>query len=127
MSDDGGGDEGNVEVNIGDGCDVESGVDGDRDFDFTDVTNKNYGSKMKNACDSVFLGYFLFFAAFALLIWNEGCTVKRAKDLDEGRGDIVQLDLSNYSTTAPNSSTNDLSAFENKLIHVTGLSALQTR
>ena len=115
MSDDGGGDGENVEVNIGGGDDVETGVDGERDFDFTDVTNESYGSKMKDACQGVCLGGFLFFAAFALLIWNEGRTVKRAKDLDEGRENIVQLDLSDFSTT-----TNDLSAFENKLIHATG-------
>ena len=115
MSDDGGEDGENVEVNIGGGDDVETGVDGERDFDFTDVTNESYGSKMKDACQGVCLGGFLFFAAFALLIWNEGRTVKRAKDLDEGRENIVQLDLSDFSTT-----TNDLSAFENKLIHATG-------
>jgi hypothetical protein len=108
MSDDGSGDEENVEVS----ADVETGADGTRDFDFTEVSHENYGEKMKDSCCGVFGGIFLFFCAFALLIWNEGRTVKRAKDLDEGRDDIVQLELSDFSK--------DLSAFENKLIHVTG-------
>lgn len=108
MSDDGGGD------------DVETGDNGERDSGFTETTYDSYGSKMKSACAGVCMGGFLFFAAFALLIWNEGRTVKRAKDLDEGQENIVQLDLSDFSTTVPNSGTNDLSEFENKLIHVTG-------
>ena len=56
----------------------------------------------------------LVFATITLLIWNEGRTVKRHKDVDEGRMTIVELDLNSFT----NMSIPTL--FENQLIHALG-------
>jgi hypothetical protein len=60
-------------------------------------------------------GIFLFFSSFALLFYNEGMAVKRAKDLDEGAGIVEQVGL----VTAKDSATIDTSR-NNKLVYVTG-------
>jgi hypothetical protein len=116
-------------VAVATGIAVATGAAGERDF--TEDTDESSGSNMVNACccccSGVSMGFLLFFAAFALLIWNEGRTIQRAKDLDEGQENVLELDLSDFSTTVSNSTTNDLSAFEKKLIHVTGpLSTTET-
>jgi hypothetical protein len=67
MSDYGGGDGENVEVNNGGGDDVETGVDGERDFEFADDTYESCGSKMKIVCQGVCIGVSLFFEAFTSL------------------------------------------------------------
>jgi hypothetical protein len=93
--------------------DVEVG--GTRDFDFTETTTQVYGSKMKIACTRVFIGFLLFFGSVGLLIYNEGRAVKRAKDIDEGRENVVQVDLNSFSNVS------SLPAdYENELIYATG-------
>jgi len=105
MSDEGGND---VELGNDDGVNA-----GERDY--TEVTEQNYCSRMKDACTGVLIGFLLFFGSIGLLIWNEGRTVKRAKDLDEGQENVIQLDISSLSSV-----NQTLSDYENKLIYVTG-------
>jgi Transmembrane protein 43 len=82
--------------------------------DVTEITTQSYGSKVKDSCTGVCFGFVLYFVSITLLIWNEGRTVKRMKDLDEGREKVIEFDLSNFTnTTIP-------STFENQLIHVIG-------
>lgn len=103
-----------------DDCEVETeegegeGEDATRrDDDVTETTTQGYGSKMANAsCGAVF-GLLLFFGSFGLLVWNEARTVSRDKDLDDGRADIIDLDLNDLNATS-------LSTLNNKLIHATG-------
>ena len=83
--------------------------------DFTEVTNQSYGSKLKNACTGVCFGFLLFFGSIGLLIYNEGRTVKRAKDIDEGQELVVTLDLSLYNDTSSIPTT-----FDNQLIYAFG-------
>jgi len=83
--------------------------------DFTEVTHQNYGSKLKNACTGVCFGFLLFFGSIGLLIYNEGRTVKRAKDIDEGQENVVVLDLSLYNDTSSIPTT-----FDNQLIYAFG-------
>ena len=82
--------------------------------DVTEVTTQSYGSKVKDSCTGVCFGFLLYFASIALLIWNEGRTVKRMKDLDEGRDIVIEFDLNNF-TNASIPTT-----FENQLIHAIG-------
>jgi len=108
MSDEEAGDQGN-EVS-------ESAVvaaDGNRDF--TEVTNESYCAKMGNAMTGVCFGFLLFFGSIGLLIYNEGRTVKRAKDIDEGMEVFVELNLADY-TNASSIPTE----FENKLVYAFG-------
>jgi hypothetical protein len=95
--------------------DVEEGGVDPREFGFTETTTQGYGSKMKNACSGVFIGFLLFFGSVGLLIYNEGRAVKRAKDIDEGRENVVQVDLNSFSNVS------SLPAeYENQLIYATG-------
>ena len=73
-------------------ADEESGGDGGGERAYTEVTEIGYCQKLQRSCGGVAFGIFLFFASFVLLIWNEGRTVKRAKDIDEGREVVVAID-----------------------------------
>jgi hypothetical protein len=95
--------------------DVEVGGMDTRDFGFTETTTQGYGSKLKNSISGVFIGFLLFFGSVGLLIYNEGRAVKRAKDIDEGRDNVVQVDLNSFSNVS------SLPAeYENELIYATG-------
>lgn len=67
----------------------DDGGGGDRDF--TEVEYEGWGSRMKNSCGGVICGVILLFGSIGLLFWNEGRSVKRQKDLDEGRGILLQI------------------------------------
>jgi hypothetical protein len=95
--------------------DVEEGGMDALDFGFTETSTQGYGSKMKNACSGIGIGFLLFFSSVGLLVYNEGRAVKRAKDIDEGRANVVQVDLNSFSNV---SSLPDL--YENELIYATG-------
>lgn len=82
--------------------------------DVTEITTQSYGSKLKDSCSGVCFGFILYFASIALLIWNEGRTVKRMKDLDEGRDVVIEFDLNNFTNTSVPTT------FENQLIHAIG-------
>jgi Transmembrane protein 43 len=87
--------------------------------DFTETTTESYGSKVKDSCSGACTGFFLFFGSIALLIFNEGRTVKRARDLDEGRDKVLSVNLNNL-TMSNNSITGIPANIENKLIHIVG-------
>ena len=70
---------------------------------------------MKNSCTGVCLGFLLFFGSIGLLIYNEGRTVKRAKDIDEGMEVVVNLNLTDYQNAS-----SIPTEFENQLIHAVG-------
>jgi Transmembrane protein 43 len=82
--------------------------------DITEVTTQSYGSELKDSCSGACFGFILYFVSITLLIWNEGRTVKRMKDIDEGRQTILEFDLNNFTNvTIP-------TAFDNQLIHAVG-------
>jgi len=93
---------------------ASGGEDGNRDF--TEVSHESYCDKMGKALTGVCFGFLLFFGSIGLLIYNEGRTVKRAKDIDEGMEVVVELDLSLYT----NGSMIPTETFANKLIHAVG-------
>ena len=82
--------------------------------DVTETTTQSYGSNLKDSCSGVCFGFILYFCSISLLIWNEGRTVKRMKDLDEGRETVIEFDLNNFTNASVPT------AFENKLIHAIG-------
>jgi uncharacterized membrane protein YhaH (DUF805 family) len=95
--------------------DVEAGDGTSWHFEFTETRTEGYVSKMKNVCSGVLIGFLLFFGSVGLLVSNEVRTVKRAKDIDEGRVNVVQVDLNSFSNVS------SLPAdYENELIYSTG-------
>lgn len=90
------------------------GGEGAMNRDVTEITTQSYGSKVKDSCSGVCFGFILYFASIALLIWNEGRTVKRMKDLDEGRDIVIEFDLNNFTNSSVPTT------FENQLIHAIG-------
>jgi hypothetical protein len=93
---------------------VAAAVEDSNNRDFTEVTTQSYGSKVKNSCSGVCFGFILYFVSIALLIWNEGRTVKRMKDIDEGRETIIEFDLNNFTNVSIPTT------FDNQLIHAVG-------
>ena len=75
--------------------DVEEGggEDAARDFEFTETSHQSYGSKLKDACSGVLIGFLLFAGSIGLLVYNEGRAVKMAKDLDEGQELVIETNL----------------------------------
>ena len=72
---------------------------------FVQVTTQGFGSRIINSIKGVVVGLLLFLASFGVLFWNEG-----------------QVDLSIIAKTAAEvSSTKTDSAYEGKLVAVTGL------
>lgn len=99
--------------------DVEYGNDADRavegDAYATETTYNSYGSNLKNSCSGALFGLLLFFGSFGLLIYNEGRTVKRAKDIDEGQKLVTTLNLGDFTNA-----TSEISKYEGMLVHVVG-------
>ena len=58
---------------------------------YQETTTTSYGSRVKNSCGAIGTGIVMFFAATALLWWNEGRAVKTADMLDEAQGACVEL------------------------------------
>ena len=73
-------------------ADEESGGGGGGERAYTEVTEIGYFGKLKRSCGGLWIGIILFVFSFVLLIWNEGRTVKRAKDIDEGKEVVVSID-----------------------------------
>lgn len=51
---------------------------------YTETTTQSWGSRLGDSLKGVIIGVGLFIAAFPLLFWNEGNSVKTAEALDEG-------------------------------------------
>jgi hypothetical protein len=66
-------------------------------------------SRIVSAIKGVLVGLLLFVASFPLLFWNEGRAVRRAQDLEEGRGAVIEATA---DAVRP--------ADEGKLVHLSG-------
>ena len=76
----------------------------------TEVTRENWFSRIWESIKGIFVGLFLFLAAFPLLFWNEGRAVKTARSLDEGAAAVVSIAADRVD-----------GSLEGKLIHISGL------
>ena len=63
---------------------------------------------MKDALAGVCIGILLFFGSGGLLFWNEGRSVKRQTDLDEGRGIVERVGMVKIGDTISKRRDNDL-------------------
>jgi len=59
---------------------------------YTETTTRGYGSRVKNSCSGVGMGFILFCVATAMLWWNEGRAVKTTKMLNEAQEVTVEMD-----------------------------------
>ena len=66
----------------------------------TRVENIGWGSRIIDSIKGVLFGLLLFVIAFPLLFWNEGRAVRRAQDLAEGRGAVVEASATTDRPTA---------------------------
>ncbi len=74
-----------------------------------ETTTRSWGSRVGGAFKGILIGILMIVVGCAVLFWNEGRTVKRAKALKEGASVVVDVD----------SATLDANN-EGKLIHITG-------
>ena len=58
----------------------------------TETTVESWGSRLGSSLKGVLFGFFLVLASVALLFWNEGRTVNRAKALNEGASAVITVD-----------------------------------
>jgi hypothetical protein len=77
--------------------------------DVVETSSQGWLSRIMESIKGVLVGLVLVVAAFPLLFVNEGCAVKIAKGLAEGRGQVVE---GNAAAVNP--------ALEGKLVHMTG-------
>ena len=80
---------------------------------FTEVTEQGYGERLKQSCSGMAFGVVIFFVSFVVLVWNEGRTVRRARDIDEGRELVLNLNLTQVLG-------NESSRFNQQLVYITG-------
>ena len=76
---------------------------------FTEVSHQGWLSRLGGSCAGVLVGLVLTVAAPVLLFWNEGRSVKRARDLAQGRDMVVEGKAEAVDR-----------ALEGKLVHVSG-------
>ncbi|MFO0624802.1 MAG: TMEM43 family protein [Polyangiales bacterium] len=76
---------------------------------FTRSEHVSWFERIVDAIKGVLVGLLLFVVSFPLLFWNEGRAVRRAQDLEEGRGAVVEASASAVDP-----------AHEGKLVHLTG-------
>ena len=103
-----------VEVTATDG--VADRAFGEEEGAVTEETRQSYCGRLGSAFSGACIGLLLFFGSIGLLVYNEGRTVKRAIDIDEGREVVVELNLDYYNTTS--SIPKDMLA--NQLVHAVG-------
>jgi hypothetical protein len=77
--------------------------------DLIETSTQGMGSRLFGSIKGVLFGLVLVVAAFPVLWTNEGCAVRTAKGLAEGRGKVVSIDSSGV-----------VPANEGKLVHFTG-------
>jgi len=76
---------------------------------YTEVTSQSWGSRLGGSLKGILGGLVLILVAIALLWWNEGRAVKRARALDEGAGQVVSVAADRVDP-----------GYEGKLVHLTG-------
>jgi hypothetical protein len=59
---------------------------------YTEVTHEGWFSRIAGSIKSLVIGGLLVLIAVPVLFWGEGRAVKRAKDLEEGRGAVLSVD-----------------------------------
>ena len=82
---------------------------------FTHVEHVSWGGRLFDSIKGVLVGLFLFVLAFPLLFWGEGRAVRRAQDLEAGRGAVVEAQA---ATVDPSQ--------EGRLVHLTGTAVTQS-
>lgn len=80
---------------------------------YTEVTNKSWGSRMKNSFSGIGTGILLIIAATWLMYWNEGRSVRTGDAITEAQLAAEEL---------PSISALD-GAFDGKLVHAVGATA----
>lgn len=78
----------------------------------TRTEHVSWFERIVDAIKGVLVGLLLFVVSFPLLFWNEGRAVRRAQDLEEGRGAVVEASAGAVDA-----------AHEGKLVHLTGPAA----
>ncbi len=78
----------------------------------TRTEHVSWFDRIVGAIKGVLVGLLLVVVSFPLLFWNEGRAVRRAQDLEEGRGAVVEA---NAGAVDP--------AHEGRLVHLTGPAA----
>ena len=58
----------------------------------TETTVQSWGSRLGSSTKGVLVGFLFVLASVALLFWNEGRTVNRAKALSEGASAVITVD-----------------------------------
>ncbi|MEZ5302212.1 MAG: TMEM43 family protein [Verrucomicrobiales bacterium] len=79
---------------------------------FTETQNISWFGRMKNSFMGVIVGLLMFAGSFFVLFKNEGCAVRTAKGLEQGRKEVVS---SGTDAAAPGN--------EGKLVHISGQAA----
>ncbi|MEI6730181.1 MAG: TMEM43 family protein [Pseudomonadota bacterium] len=100
-----------------DNSEIEDIIDGDNNnlntpFDnnnFSESSTQSYGSRIAESFMGIIFGLLLFIAAFPLLWWNEGNSLRQIKTLDEGKNLVIAI--------APNRLD---PVNEGKLVYITG-------
>lgn len=77
--------------------------------EYVEVSSQGWFSRIADSIKGIFTGFLLFIIAFPLLFWNECRSVKTYKELQAGRGAVVE---------APSDKIDK--SLEGKLVHVTG-------
>lgn len=78
----------------------------------TRTEHVSWFERIVDAIKGVLVGLLLFVVSFPLLFWNEGRAVRRAQDLEEGRGAVVEANAGAVDPT-----------HEGRLVHLTGPAA----
>lgn len=78
---------------------------------YQETTKNSYGKRLKNSFSGILSGIILFFAATALLWWNEGRAVKTTKMLNDAQGNYTEM--ADINVVDPQ--------YDGKLVHAVGL------
>lgn len=76
---------------------------------FSTTTSQGWGSRLKNAFGGMIFGLILVAGAFIALWFNEGRSVRRYQDLNDGKGKVIAISSEKIDT-----------ANEAKLVHFSG-------
>ncbi len=77
--------------------------------DYVEYEEEGWFSRIADSIKGIGIGILLFMVAPCLLFWNEGRAVKRAQDLEAGKGAVVSVAADKVDK-----------ANEGKLVHVSG-------
>ncbi len=82
--------------------------------DFVETSSKSWFSRIMESIKGVVLGLVMVVGAFPALFVNEGCAVKIAKGLSEGRGQVQEAQAATVNA-----------GLEGKLVHMSGVASSQ--